>query len=131
MSVKITLEFASLAEALQSLGALSGSGTISAPVASGQAQTASPTAPAAAPQVASVTAPTAASQSAPTAAVAAVSEADIKVALNAYVARGAPRNVTTARELIKKHGGVSGEVVAPKHVPEANRAALVAELNAS
>lgn len=59
------------------------------------------------------------------------SEADVKTAANAYLAKQGGRTPETARAIFAKHGGAVNGVTKPANIPEANRAACIAELNAS
>lgn len=62
---------------------------------------------------------------------AAPSEQDVKTAANAYLAKQGGRTPETARAIFAKHGGAVNGVTKPANIPEANRAACIAELGAS
>lgn len=59
------------------------------------------------------------------------SETDVKTAANAYLAKQGGRTPETARTIFAKHGGAVNGVTKPANIPEANRAACIAELGAS
>ena len=59
------------------------------------------------------------------------SEQDVKTAANAYLAKQGGRTPETARAIFARHGGAVNGVTKPANIPEANRAACIAELNAS
>lgn len=86
-------------------------------------------APAAAQQQTSATAGSQAVSASATSAF--PSDLDVKTAANAYLAKQGGRTPETARVIFAKHGGNVNNVIKPGNIPEANRAACIAELNAS